>query len=136
MTLPGSDSNVLQAFVAELIMTFLLISAILLMLSHHRTCKLVPLMIWLLITVEVFVASSISGTSLNSAISFGPALISSSWSDQWIYFVAPVMGSLIATLAYKKNLFGALEVRTAKLFHTSNYSCVFLQCLEKHNKKT
>lgn len=135
LTVPGPEISVLEAFNAELIMTFVLITAILLMLSHHRTIKFIPLMIWLLIAIEVFVASSISGTSLNPARSFGSAVILNSWSDQWIYFVAPVIGSLMATLMYKKNLFGTLELRTAKLFHTSNYTCIFLQCLEAHIKR-
>jgi hypothetical protein len=41
------------------------------------------------------------GISLNPARSFGPALITRNFSFHWIYWVAPIIGGLIAAGVYK-----------------------------------
>ena len=75
---------------------------------------------------------SISGTSLNPAKNFGPALVLNLWQNQWIYFTAPIIGALLATAAYRYKIFGTMELMTAKLFHTPSYRCIFLYCKERH----
>ncbi|KAG7246158.1 hypothetical protein CRUP_017490, partial [Coryphaenoides rupestris] len=38
----------------------------------------------------------VSGTCLNPARAFGPALVSSYWSYHWVYWVGPLGGALVA----------------------------------------
>jgi glycerol uptake facilitator-like aquaporin len=38
---------------------------------------------------------------MNPARSFGPALVSGTWTDFWIYVVAPVAGAAIGVFAYE-----------------------------------
>ena len=134
MTLPGPGITPLEAFGAEIIMTFALVTTLLIILRHQKISKLLPLIVWILIAIEIFLGSSISGTSLNPARSIGPAVALNSWLDQWIYLTGPLIGSLVATFTFKKNIFGSIEIRTAKLFHTSSYRCIFLACKEEHNE--
>lgn len=41
-----------------------------------------------------------SGSSLNTARSFGPALIGSEWSDFWVYIVGPLAGAIAGWVVY------------------------------------
>jgi aquaporin Z len=128
LILPGSGISIFEAFEFEIMFTFILICGLLIMLSHNRTSMLTPVAAWLIISLVIFLGASISGASMNPARSFGPAVVSHIWQDLWIYFVAPPIGALLATTAYNKKIFGTLELKAAKLFHTPSYSCIFLDC--------
>jgi aquaporin TIP len=37
---------------------------------------------------------------MNPAVSFGPALVSWSWENQWVYWVGPLIGGGLAGIIY------------------------------------
>jgi glycerol uptake facilitator-like aquaporin len=37
---------------------------------------------------------------MNPARSFGPALVSNFWDDQWVYWIGPLIGAGVASLLY------------------------------------
>ena len=97
VTLPA-DGNVLRAFTLEIVMTFTLVYIVLTTAAtaSNKIGPLAGLAIGLTLGFNVIFGGSISGGSLNPARSFGPALITGDFSYNWIYWIAPVIGSLIA----------------------------------------
>jgi aquaporin NIP len=53
------------------------------------------------IALEPLFGGPISGDSMNPARSLGPALVSGTRPDLWIYVVGPICGSLLAVVAFK-----------------------------------
>jgi glycerol uptake facilitator-like aquaporin len=41
-----------------------------------------------------------TGSSLNTARSFGPALIGTEWSDFWVYVIGPPLGAVVGWAVY------------------------------------
>ncbi|MFQ5969174.1 MAG: MIP/aquaporin family protein [Nitrososphaerales archaeon] len=128
LTLPGSGISFLEAFIAETVMTFILVISILIMLSHHNTAKFTPLVVWIVIGLQVMLGAQISGTSINPARSFGPAIVTNVLQDLWIYLTAPIIGAVLAAAAHHAKIFGNLTLKTGKLFHAPSYKCIFLHC--------
>jgi aquaporin Z len=128
MTAPGQGFSVATVFAAEILITFLLVFLILYSVNNQRFAPKTPYLAGSLVALLVFVEAPISGTSLNPARSLAPAVLMNSFQDQWLYWIAPLVGALIAV-----KLFGALFAKSeqsgcAKLYHTERYRCIFLNC--------
>ena len=102
VTLP-SDGNVMRAFILETVMTFTLVYVVL-ATTTAKNFKIAPLAgvaIGFTLGFNVIFGGSISGGSLNPARSFGPALITGNFDFNWLYWIAPIFGALIAAGVYK-----------------------------------
>jgi len=53
------------------------------------------------IALDALFGGPISGASMNPARSLGPALVSGTWTNQWIYVLGPLIGAVLAVAAYK-----------------------------------
>jgi aquaporin Z len=125
MTLPGAGWPLWQVFAFEVAMTGLLVLLIFIFVSNRRLMRWTPLMCWIVVAMMVWLEAPISGTSLNPARSFGPALVSWDWTDQWIYAVAPPLGSVLGLVVFRLGGREGREVLTGKLFHAPNYRSIF-----------
>ncbi len=132
LTIPGAGYPLWVVFLVEVSLTFLLVSSIFFFVSSHRLMRWTPLMVWILVAVMVWLAAPVSGTSLNPARSFGPALISGVWHDQWLYWVAPPLGALLAVGVFRLLAAGRRDVLTGKLFHDQHYRSVFMHVEAPH----
>jgi len=56
--------------------------------------------IGLTISLSIMVAGPFTGAALNPARAFGPALASSHWASQGVYWVGPLAGGFLAALLY------------------------------------
>lgn len=103
-----SDGPVIQAFGAEVVITFFLVLAILLMAERGRGVAVFAIAVGLYIAAAVALAATVSGASMNPARSFGPAAIAWFWDNHWVYWVAPALGAIFASI-----FFTLLKDRTA-----------------------
>ena len=56
--------------------------------------------IGLVVAFDILARGLPTGASMNPARSFGPALVSGSWSGHLVYWIGPVIGGILAALVY------------------------------------
>src|SRR5207342_1550725 len=96
-TLPGPGYENWQALLMEVALTAGLVSVILGTASAAQNVgAIAALGVGGYIALAGLWAAPVSGTSMNPARSFGPALASGYWTSYWVYVVGPVTGALIA----------------------------------------
>ena len=125
MTLPAANYALWYVFLAEVLITFLLVLLIFIFVSDRTFMRWTPLMTWMAVALMVWLESPISGTSLNPARSFAPALLSDTWRSQWLYAIAPPLGAIMGVIGFRLVTFGEREILTGKLFHVPHYRCIF-----------
>jgi aquaporin Z len=62
----------------------------------------------------VYLEAPISGTSTNPARSLGPSIVSGQWQEWWIYWIGPLIGTLLALIVCTAL---AVRIEVAKLYH-------------------
>jgi aquaporin Z len=96
-TLPGPGYAAWQALLMELVLTAGLVSVILGTASAAQNVgAIAALGVGGYIALAGLWSAPVSGTSMNPARSFGPALVSGDFSTYWVYLAGPVAGALIA----------------------------------------
>jgi glycerol uptake facilitator-like aquaporin len=53
------------------------------------------------VLVAHLVAIPFTGTSINPARSFGPALASENWDAHWVFWLGPLAGGVLAGVSYQ-----------------------------------
>ena len=56
---------------------------------------LAPFSIGFSVTVGILAGSAVSGACMNPARAFGPAVVASHWDFHWVYWLGPLVGSLL-----------------------------------------
>lgn len=88
---------VIQSFVLELVLTWILMLVILSVSAGAKEKGLVAgIAVGSVIALEALFAGPISGASMNPARSLAPALASNHLEHLWIYLAAPIIGALLA----------------------------------------
>jgi aquaporin Z len=96
-TLPGPGYANWQALLLEAFLTASLVSVILGTASTAQNVgRVAALGVGGYIALAGLWAAPVSGTSMNPARSFGPALVSGDFSSYWVYVLGPIAGALIA----------------------------------------
>ncbi len=91
----------LQSFGLEIGLTFVLMYVILSVGHTQRApLALVAAAAGTVVGLEAIGAGPISGASMNPARSLGPAAVAGIWTDQWIYWTAPVIGAMAAVAVH------------------------------------
>jgi MIP family channel proteins len=99
-TLPsGSDG---QAFLWELVLTFLLMFVIMAVATDTRAVgEAAAIAIGGTVGLDAMFGGPVTGASMNPARSFGPAVVAGELGSLWIYLTAPLLGAALGALAYQ-----------------------------------
>lgn len=92
-----------QAIAIEVILTFVFVFAILGVTSKAQNSAVAGIVIGLTLTLVHILGVPFTGTSVNPARSFGPALFmgSEALSQVWVFIVAPLIGAAIAAVVFR-----------------------------------
>jgi aquaporin NIP len=90
------------AFALEAVLTFFLMFVIVSVATDSRAIgQLAGAAIGGTVTLGALFGGPFTGASMNPARSLGPALVSGELDSIWLYGTAPVVGALLATIAYQ-----------------------------------
>lgn len=99
-TMPVGSAR--RSFLLEAVLTFLLMFVITSVATDVRAVgQAAAIAIGGTIGLEALFAGPISGASMNPARSLAPALVSWTWTDQWLYVLGPMIGASVGVLAYR-----------------------------------
>ena len=123
VTTPGK-AGAGVAFVAEIVITFILMTVILNVSNNARLHKFTGLCAGALVATYITLEAPISGMSMNPARTFASAVPAHYWAALWVYFTAPLIGMLAAAELYVQTK-GRERVACAKLHHQNHARCIF-----------
>ncbi len=99
--------NMWQAVLVEVILTFVFVIAIIGVTSKSENAPTTGIVIGLTLTLVHILGIPFTGTSVNPARSFGPALMmlfagdNAPMAQVWVFILAPLVGGILAALVYK-----------------------------------
>jgi aquaporin Z len=123
VTLPGPRGPWV-AFAAELVITFVLMTTILVVSNVKRLARYTGVFAGVLVALYITFEAPLSGMSMNPARTLGSAVWASRYTALWVYFVAPVAGMLLAAETYVRSGRSRV-VHCAKYHHENDQRCIF-----------
>ena len=99
-TVPSVSAG--SAFVYELLLTAFLMFVIVAVATDTRAVgAAAAIAIGGTVGLDALFGGPVTGASMNPARSFGPALVSGTWTDFCVYLAGPILGAALGALAYQ-----------------------------------
>ena len=101
--LSATNITLFGAIITEVVLTFIFIYTILGVTSDDKKANVAGLVIGLTLTFVHLLGIPLTGTSVNPARSLAPAIFlgGTALKQVWVFIVAPLVGSVLATYVYK-----------------------------------
>jgi MIP family channel proteins len=104
-TYPAQGVGDLQAFIVEILITFILVFVVMAVATDERApAAIAPIAVGFALTVGVFIAGPVTGGSVNPARSLGPMLVATDLTSVWLYILGPIIGGVLAALLYDRTM--------------------------------
>ncbi|KAL2511191.1 Aquaporin TIP1-1 [Abeliophyllum distichum] len=100
----GAHVSVWNAFVFEIVMTFGLVYTVYATAVDPKKGEIgiiAPIAIGFIVGANILAGGAFTGASMNPAVSFGPALVSFTWTHHWVYWAGPLVGGGLAGIVYE-----------------------------------
>lgn len=96
------DVTATQAWILEAVATFFLTFVVFGTAVDAKGPNVIAgFAIGLVVTLDILAIGPLTGASMNPARSFGPALVTGIYEGQFVYWTAPIIGSMAAALLYE-----------------------------------
>ncbi len=97
------DGDIVKSLLIEVVLTFVFVIAVLGVTSKEEYGKVAGLVIGGALTLVHLLGIPFTGTSVNPARSFGPALFvgGDALANVWVFILAPLVGGVLAAVVYK-----------------------------------
>jgi MIP family channel proteins len=104
-TYPAQGVGDLQAFVVEVLITFILVFVVMAVATDQRApAAIAPIAVGFALAVGVFIAGPVTGGSVNPARSLGPMIVAGDLSSVWLYILGPIIGGVLGALLYDRTM--------------------------------
>jgi MIP family channel proteins len=104
-TYPAQGVGDLQAFVVEILITFILVFVVMAVATDQRApAAIAPIAVGFALAVGVFIAGPVTGGSVNPARSLGPMIVAGDLSSVWLYILGPIIGGVLGALLYDRTM--------------------------------
>jgi MIP family channel proteins len=104
-TYPAQGVGDLQAFVVEILITFILVFVVMAVATDERApAAIAPIAVGFALAVGVFIAGPVTGGSVNPVRSLGPMIVAGDLTSVWLYILGPIIGGVLAALLYDRTM--------------------------------
>ena len=126
------NSSIASGIAVEIILTFFLVTVIFLTAVHKKAAAGIHgISIGGIVFLLHLVGVPLTGASMNPARTFGPAVVSGFWELHWLYWVAPIIGGIIAGVIMNYVFVNKAEPKTKSITRSTGKS----QKLEQYEKQ-
>jgi MIP family channel proteins len=102
-TYPAQGVGDLQAFLVEILITFILVFVVMAVATDERApAAIAPIAVGFALAVGVFIAGPVTGGSVNPARSLGPMLVAGDLTSVWLYILGPIIGGVLGAVLYDR----------------------------------
>ena len=139
------NNSIMAGITVEIILTFFLVTVIFLTAVHKKApAGIHGISIGGMVFLLHIVGVPLTGASMNPARTFGPAVVSGFWELHWLYWLAPIIGGIIAGVIMNYVFVNKAEPKTknrpqsssgGKLQELEQYEKQYLSRLEKEPVK-
>ena len=102
-THPAQGVGDLQAFLLEILVTFILVFVVVSVATDGRApAAIAPIAVGFALAVGVLIAGPITGGAVNPVRALGPMLVAGDFTGAWLYILGPIIGGILAALLYDR----------------------------------
>ena len=104
-TYPAQGVGDLQAFLLEILITFILVFVVVSVATDSRApAAIAPIAVGFALAVGVFIAGPVTGGAVNPVRALGPMLVAGDLTSVWLYILGPIIGGVLGALVYEKTM--------------------------------
>ena len=104
-THPAQGVGDLQAFLLEILVTFILVFVVMAVATDDRApAPIAPIAVGFALAVGVFIAGPVTGGAVNPVRALGPMIVAGDFAGLWLYILGPIIGGLAAAFLYDRTM--------------------------------